>query len=639
MQSEKLMQQFVHLRTHSEYSIKEGIQGIDSMVKQAADNKMPALALTDCSNLFATVKFYKACLAKRIKPIIGAEIILEVSYAANNDSGETQNNTELHKLVLLAQNYTGYLNLTKLISKAYLEQDNILGPVIKLSWLTESNCLASQGIIALSAGIDGIIGQSLVANNPQQAELLLKELSTIFANRFYIEVNRIGKNGEEKYINLVLKLAEQYDLPVVATNNVMFAEKQDFEAHEARVCIGSGHILADPNRPKEYTEEQYFKTSQEMHHLFADLPGVLENTLEIAKRCNVELTLNKHFLPDFPTPDNISIGDYLRSESIVGLENRKKVIFATKKFKSLEEEQSYRNILADRLDLELNVINNMGFPGYFLIVADFISWAKNNGVPVGPGRGSGAGSLVAYALGITDLNPLEYDLLFERFLNPERVSMPDFDIDFCMEGRDRVIEYVANKYGRNAVSQIITFGTMAAKAVVRDVGRVLGHPYGFVDRIAKLIPFELGMTLDKALEQEQNFSNYYNQDNTVKELIDLALKLEGVVRNVGKHAGGVVISPGDLTNFTAIYCEENGGSLVSQFDKDDVEAIGLVKFDFLGLRTLTIINWAVEAVNAQLTRVNKPHINISFFFSPTNNLFFLIYSSNDFFFSFIHIIF
>ena len=604
------MQDFVHLRSHSEYSVKEGLQSIDAMVKQAAQYNMPALALTDCSNLYATVKFYKACLANRIKPIIGAEIILDIDLDIILPETELSNNLKINKLVLLAQNQNGYLNLTKLISRSYVEQDNLLGPIIKLSWLTENDGVLAQDLIVLSAGIDGSIGKLILNNNLDKAGHIVAFFKNLFTDRFYLEINRTSKKTEEKYINLILSLAYQYDLPVVATNNAMFAEIADFEAHEARVCINSGYTLADPNRPKDYTEEQYFKSTEEMYSLFHDLEGALVNTVEIAKRCNVQLTLDKNFLPDFPTPDNLSIGQFLREQSILGLKQREQIIFSTKKFNATEEENDYRKVLADRLDVELNVINNMGFPGYFLIVADFIAWAKSNGVPVGPGRGSGAGSLVAYALGITDLNPLEYDLLFERFLNPERVSMPDFDIDFCMEGRDRVIEYVANKYGRNAVSQIITFGTMAAKAVVRDVGRVLGHAYGFVDRIAKLIPFELGMTLDKALEQEPAFSNYYNEDNEVKELIDLAKKLEGVVRNVGKHAGGVVISPGDLTNFTAIYCEGKGGSLVSQFDKDDVEAIGLVKFDFLGLRTLTIINWAVQAINQHLSLQNKPHINI-----------------------------
>lgn len=599
------MTQFIHLRTHSEYSIQEGLLQIEAMVKQAVLYNMPALAITDCSNLFAIVKFYKSCLAHGIKPIIGSEIVIV---------DDIYNQNSLSKLILLAQNQTGYLNLTKLISKSYADRDSILGPVIKLSLLNSNNGLDNlDGLIALSAGIDGAIGQELLKNNnsnTDKAEEFIKFFAAAFPNRFYLEVNRIGKPNrvqEENYITLILSLADKYKLPVVATNNVMFMDNSDFEAHEARVCINSGYILADPNRPKNYTEQQFFKSTEQVAELFGQLPEVLLNTVEITKRCTVELTLDKNFLPDFPTPNNLSIGEYLMQQAMQGLSKREELILRTKDFKTPDDLAIYKQTLQERLSLEVTVINNMGFPGYFLIVADFIAWAKSNGVPVGPGRGSGAGSLVAYALGITDLNPLDYDLLFERFLNPERVSMPDFDIDFCMEGRDRVIEYVANKYGRNAVSQIITFGTMAAKAVVRDVGRVLGHPYGFVDRIAKLIPFELGMTLDLALEQEKQLLQYYTEDEQVKELIDLAKRLEGIVRNVGKHAGGVVISPGDLTNFTAIYCEEPlaaGGCLVSQFDKDDVEAIGLVKFDFLGLRTLTIINWAVQAIN-QINNLNK----------------------------------
>ncbi|MBP9722037.1 MAG: DNA polymerase III subunit alpha [Gammaproteobacteria bacterium] len=595
-----MIKAFIHLRTHSEYSIKEGLSSIDALVEQAVEYKMPALALTDCSNLFATVKFYKKCLSSGVKPIIGSEVL--VSY---------QNITA--KLLLFAQNKTGYLNLTKLISRSYSEREELVAPFIKTSWFVENNAASTQGLIAIGLGLDGHLGQILLNtanNNNLQAEDFINQFYNLFSDRFYLEITRIKKPHEEKYLNLILPLAVKYNIPLVATNNIMFVDKSDFEAHEARVCINSGHVLSDPNRPKDYTEEQYVKSSEELQEIFKDLPAAVINTYEIARRCTMELTLDQVFLPDFPTPNNISISQHLASQAQIGLVKREESIFRFKKFENPEAGLNYRKVLSERLATELAVINSMGFPGYFLIVADFIAWAKNNGVPVGPGRGSGAGSLVAFALGITDLNPLDYDLLFERFLNPERVSMPDFDIDFCMEGRDRVIDYVANKYGRNAVSQIITFGTMAAKAVIRDVGRVLGHSYGFVDRIAKLIPFEIGMTLDKALEQEPAFRNCYNEDEDIKELVELAKKLEGVARNVGKHAGGVVISPGDLTNFTAIYCEEKAGALVSQFDKDDVEAIGLVKFDFLGLRTLTIINWAVQTINEQLRAKNKPELNI-----------------------------
>ena len=582
---------FIHLRAHTEYSVVDGILRIKDTLKQAKKYKMPALAITDVCNLFGLVKFYKYALTTGIKPIIGAEVSI-------------LNDNKLHKLLLIAQNNTGYLNLTKLISKAYLERDHLLGPLINFDWMMNHDM--AEGLIALSCGLDGEVGQAFLLNDSESITNSIQRYKKVFGDRFYLEINRLGKPQEENFIKQCIILANQYNVPLVATNNICFLNKEDFDAHEARVCINNGYVLSDPNRPQKYTEEQYFKSPNEMLELFADIPSAIINTLEIAKRCTVKLTLEENFLPHFPTPDNLPIDKYLEQESFAGLDKRLDIILKNKNVIA----DDYIAILKDRLTIELDVINKMGFPGYFLIVADFISWAKNNGIPVGPGRGSGAGSLVAYVLGITDLNPLDYDLLFERFLNPERVSMPDFDVDFCMEGRDRVIEYVANKYGRNAVSQIITFGTLAAKAVVRDIGRVLGHPYGFVDRIAKMIPFEIGMTLDKALEQEPQLQNYYDEDENVKELINLAKKLEGITRNVGKHAGGVVISPGDLTNFTAIYCEEKQGSLVSQFDKDDVEAIGLVKFDFLGLRTLTIINWAVININKDLKKINIEPINI-----------------------------
>lgn len=591
---------FIHLRTHSEYSIVDGILKIKDMLHQARSFGMPAIALTDVNNFFGLVKFYTRALAAGIKPIIGAEITVSIKSESSAP--------KYYKLLLLAQNNTGYHNLTKLISRSYLERDAIKGPVIDFSWFEQDN--SSKGLIALSCGLDGEIADILINSGVKAAGQRAQLYKQLFTSGFYIDIQRLNIPGEQQYNQLALELANQYQIPLVATNNIRFLTQDDYEAHEARVCINQGYVLSDPNRPKGYSQEQYLKTSEQMHELFADIPSACKNTIEIAKKCNVTLTLGKNFLPDFPIPDNLSIADYLEQQSYQGLEKRLIYIFEEKKFNKQSEIDSYKQTLHQRLKIELDVINTMGFPGYFLIVADFISWAKQHGIPVGPGRGSGAGSLVAYALGITDLNPLDYDLLFERFLNPERVSMPDFDIDFCMEGRDRVIEYVAHKYGRNAVSQIITFGTMAAKAVVRDVGRVLGHSYGFVDSIAKMIPFEIGMTLDKALEQEPALVENYNSDDDVKELIDLAKKLEGITRNVGKHAGGVVISPGDLTNFTAIYCEERDGALVSQFDKDDVEAIGLVKFDFLGLRTLTIINWAVLDINKKRKINNLEPINI-----------------------------
>lgn len=614
---------FVHLRNHTEYSVSDSLIRIDKLIAKAVEYKMPALAITDLNNLYGLVKFYKKCLSNKIKPITGCEVDIL-------DDIEELNLNNTSRLVLLTQNQVGYKNLIKLISKSYLNRVNISNNkvLIKKSWLFDSSSEnLSEGLIVLSAGLDGDIANLLLNNNIDNNKVknILNNYLKVFNNRFYLEINRTNNEFnniaslEEQYINLILPIAEELGIPVVATNKTVFLDKSDFEAHEARVCINQGDILSNPNRPKLYSSEQYFKSSDEIIQLFADIPSAIENTIEISKRCTVELELGKTYLPDFPTEDNLSVEQYLEKLSQEGLNKRLEIILAEKfsdktnndpnNNQNSNKKSEYIKKLNTRLQIELDVINKMGFPGYFLIVADFIDWAKNNGVPVGPGRGSGAGSLVAYALGITNLNPLDYDLLFERFLNPERVSMPDFDIDFCMDGRDRVIEYVANKYGKDAVSQIITFGTMAAKAVVRDVGRVLNHSYGYVDKIAKLIPFEIGMTLDKALEQEPQLANLYEEEDEVKEIIDLAKKLEGITRNVGKHAGGVVIAPGALTNFTAIYCEGSGSGIVSQFDKDDIETIGLVKFDFLGLRTLTIINWALQAINSNQYYLSQENFN------------------------------
>jgi len=584
---------FVHLHLHSEYSLVDGLIRIKPLAKAVAEQRMPAVAVTDQGNLFAMVKFYRAAMAAGVKPIIGADLWVH----------NPQNPNQPTRLVLLCKDNEGYRNLTHLVSKTYLEGQHRGIPMLDKGWLAGY----SNGLIALSGGRSGDIGQALLAANTDEAERLLAEWQAWFPNCFYLELQRTGRDGEEAYIHAAVDLAIRRDIPVVATNDVHFQRQGDFDAHEVRVCIHDGRTIDDPRRPKLYSEQQYLRSPEEMQALFADLPEAITNTVEITKRCNLELTLGKNYLPDYPVPPGMTIADYLAAESRRGLEVRLKTILDPTASDYAAQRQEYQ----DRLELELKVINNMGFPGYFLIVADFIKWAKENGVPVGPGRGSGAGSLVAYALTITDLDPIEYDLLFERFLNPERVSMPDFDVDFCMEGRDRVIDYVAERYGRDKVSQIITYGSMAAKAVIRDVGRVLGHPYGFVDRIAKLIPFEIGITLEKALEQEEVLKELYEQDEEVQALIDMARSLEGLSRNAGKHAGGVVIAPSKLTDFTPLYCEQGGQSLVTQFDKDDVEAIGLVKFDFLGLRTLTIINWAVHAINSQRTAHGEAAIDIS----------------------------
>jgi len=589
-----MVKPFVHLHLHTEFSVVDGIVRISDLVKKSAALGMPAVAVTDHINLFGLVKFYKAALAAGIKPIMGAEIWLE----------NPQDDQHPTCLVLLCQNDQGYQYLTQLLSLAYFEGQTLDKPLIKREWL-ETRC---EGLIALSGALMGDIGRALLVDEKKEAVRLLQTWQQLFPDRFYLELQRTGCAEEEHYIHQVLELAHQYNIPVVATNDVRFLASDDYEAHEARVCIGEGNLLNDPRRPRRYSDQQYLRSSEEMAALFSEIPEALENTLEIAKRCNLTLTLGENYLPNFPVPKEFkTIEDYLENEVCAGLETRLNQLYDVNHPDFTEQRKPYD----ERLNMELNIIKQMGFAGYFLIVADFIQWAKENGVPVGPGRGSGAGSLVAYALKITDLDPLRFNLLFERFLNPERISMPDFDVDFCMEGRDRVIDYVAQKYGRKSVSQIITYGTMAARAVVRDVGRVLGHGYGFVDKIAKLIPFEIGMTLDRALEVEEALADRYKNDDEIQNLIDLARKLEGVTRNVGKHAGGVVISPSLLTDFTPLYCEPDGTNLVTQFDKDDVEAIGLVKFDFLGLRTLTIINWAVQAVNRGRTLHNEPLLDIS----------------------------
>ena len=568
---------FVHLHVHSEFSLLDSVLRVKPLVDAVRAADMPAMALTERCNLFSLVKFFRAALGAGVKPVIGAEIGLAEEEGCAAAS-----------LVLLCQNVEGYRSLARLLSRAYREGQARGEPLVRREWVEAE----SEHLIALSAGLAGDVGQALAAGNRGRARAFAEHWRTHFPDRYYLELTRTGRPGEESHVAAAVELAAELDLPVVATNDVRFLSADDFEAHEARVCIQEGRTLADPRREHRYSAEQYLRTPAEMAELFRDLPEALANSVEIARRCSVDLELGKNYLPDFPVPDGVTLEQWLGEEAGRGLEKRLQAIRA--------RPGSPQPVVADydaRLQRELGVINPMGFAGYFLIVADFIRWARENGVPVGPGRGSGAGSLVAYSLGITDLDPIEFDLLFERFLNPERVSLPDFDIDFCMDGRDRVIEYVSQRYGADRVSQIITFGTMAAKAVVRDVGRVLGHPYSFVDLLAKLIPFEIGITLDKALAQEEALRERYEQEEEVRLLIDLARKLEGLARNAGKHAGGVVIAPSDLTDFTALYCEQPGASPVTQLDKDDVEAVGLVKFDFLGLRTLTIIDRALVHIN------------------------------------------
>jgi len=572
---------FIHLHLHTEYSLVDGVVRIKPLMQRVAEMGMPAVALTDQSNMFAMVKFYRAALAQGIKPIFGVDVLLR----------DPEERSSYSRSVLLCQSIAGYHNLTELISRSYHDGQQGGHATLEKDWLAEH----SEDLIVLSGGVHGALGQQLLSQNEAQVQIELDYWQKYFPDRFYLELQRTGREHENAYIEAAVELAIRENLPVVASNDVRFIHADDFEAHEARVCIHDGRTLSDTRRPRLYSDMQYLRSPEEMAEVFSDLPEALENTVEIAKRCSVVLQLDQPELPDFPIPEGMSEEEFFAAESQQGLEQRLKVLVPADTPDYKEKIQPYQ----ERLDIELGVITQMGFPGYFLIVADFIKWAKENDIPVGPGRGSGAGSLVAYALGITDLDPLEYELLFERFLNPERVSMPDFDIDFCMEKRDRVIDYVARTYGREKVSQIITYGSMAAKAVVRDVGRILGQPYGFVDRIAKLIPFEIGITLDKALEQEEALQQAYDSEEDAQAILDLARKLEGLSRNAGKHAGGVVIARTKLTDYTPLYCEPGGHNLVTQFDKDDVEAIGLVKFDFLGLRTLTIIDWAIKAVNAR----------------------------------------
>ena len=584
---------FIHLRLHTEYSLSDSLITIPGLMKKVTAFHMPAIAITDLSNMYATIKFYKAAMEAGIKPIIGVDIWIV----------ESEKSKQNYRLTLLCQNNEGYRNLLKLISRSYFEGQETGSPVVQKSWLATY----APGLIALS-GQDGDIGAALRSQDKNSAKACLHHWQSIFPSRFYLEISRVGKSQEENYIHMVLQLAESTSTPLVASNDVKFLQRSDFEAHEARVCIQQGSTLNDPRRTRCYTDQQYLRDQNEMQQLFADIPEALANTVQIAKRCNLNFTLGQNRLPHYQVPEGFTSESYLSKTANQGLEERLQKLFDAQ----TEIFSVQRRPYDLRLTHELEVINKMGFAGYFLIVADFIQWAKENNIPVGPGRGSGPGSLVAYTLKITDLDPLTHDLLFERFLNPERISMPDFDIDFCIDGRDQVIEYVMDKHGHDSVAQIITYGTMAAKAVVRDVGRVLGLSYGFVDKIAKLIPFELGITLDKAISQEPLLRERYEQEEDVKSLIDLARKLEGIVRNVGKHAGGIVIAPGKLTDFVPLYCEPNDGAhAITQYDKDDVEAVGLVKFDFLGLKTLTIIEHSLTVINKELAQQKQSAIDIS----------------------------
>ena len=576
--------QFVHLRLHSEYSIVDGLVRVDDVVKAAAKDGQAALAVTDLGNLFGMVKFYKAARGKGVKPIAGCDV-----WISNDDERDKPT-----RLLLLVKNHHGYLQLCDLLSKAWLTNLHRGRAEIRPEWLAQlRHEEGGNGLIALSGAQLGDIGIAIDNGNLAAAERCAQRWSEMFPGAFYLEIQRYQQANMDVQVRQTVALAARLQLPVVATHPIQFQSADEFVAHEARTCIAEGEILANARRVKRFNEHQNFKTQAEMAALFADLPGAVQNTIEIAKRCSLTLTLGKPQLPNFPTPDGMTIDDFLVAQTKLGLEARLKHLYPDEARREKE-----RPRYEARLKFENDTIIKMKFPGYFLIVADFIQWAKNNGVPVGPGRGSGAGSLVAYCLSITDLDPLEYNLLFERFLNPERVSMPDFDIDFCQEGRDRVIQYVKDRYGKEAVSQIATFGTMAAKGAVRDVGRVLDLGYNFCDGISKLIPFKPGklVTLADAIEEEPLLKERLENEEEVKQLMGLAQQVEGIARNIGMHAGGVLIAPGKLTDFCPLYTQGGDAGVVSQYDKDDVEAVGLVKFDFLGLTTLTILDRAVRYI-------------------------------------------
>tara|TARA_B110000003_G_scaffold48806_2_gene47443 strand:+ start:10244 stop:13705 length:3462 start_codon:yes stop_codon:yes gene_type:complete len=587
---------YIHLRCHSEFSITDGIVKIADYIEYAAARNMPAIALTDLSNLFGAVKFFKKSVDKGVKPIIGCDLWLE---------NESKRNAP-YRILTLCQTEEGYENLSKLLSKAYLENQYRERAEVKKSWLLNE---FNRGLIILSGATYGDVGQLILQEKLDHAQEELIQWKNSFGDRFYIELQRNGdgefRERQELYIKQALHFASDYKIPVVATHPIQFMREDDFRAHESKSCIAEGYVLGDRRRPKLFTSDQYFKDEAMMSELFSDIPSALKNSVSIAYRCNFSFKLGKNYLPNFPIPKNITIDDYLLKEAQNGLKKRLEVLFLDK---PMHEQKKIQ--YEERLNFEVGVINQMGYAGYFLIVADFINWSRENKIPVGPGRGSGAGSVVAYSLGITDLDPLEYNLLFERFLNPDRVSMPDFDIDFCMEGRDKVIGYVKQKYGANSVSQIATFGTMAARAAIGDVGRVLQLSFPFVQEIAKLIPNELGITLQAAIDQEPRIKERIDKEEEVKELFDLAMRLEGLVRNVSMHAGGVLIAPTEISAFSPIYCQPDGEGVISQFDKYDVESVGLVKFDFLGLRTLTIIDMALKNANHILKEDNLTLINL-----------------------------
>ncbi|QJC37334.1 DNA polymerase III subunit alpha [Enterobacteriaceae endosymbiont of Donacia thalassina] len=586
---------FIHLHVRSDYSIKDGLAKIKQILKKSLLLDMPAIAITDFNNIFSLIKFYKLANKLGLKAIIGVDLKIK--------NFENINSNKYSMLTILAMNNIGLQNIKLLIFYAYKSgYNNDLGPTITYKLLKKYN----EGLIILSGGLEGEIGKNFLKKNFFLVNKIIKFFKNYFYNCFYFEITRINCNYEENYINYILNLSNYFNIPIVATNNVRFLNKKDFYPHEIRVAINKGYNLNKSYKKSNYSKEQFLKNTEEMCFLFRDIPEALQNSVEIAKRCNVFLSFGQYFLPKFYIKKNITPEKYIIKKSYIGLEKKLKKLYPELNLFKIK-----KNIYKKRLNHELNIINKMGFPSYFLIVMEFVQWAKDHNIPVGPARGSGAGSLVSYVLGITNLDPIKFDLIFERFLNTERISLPDFDIDFCMEKRDLVINHVKKIYGKESVFQIITFGTMTAKSVIRDVGRVLGYPYDFINRISKLIPFDLGINLKKAFMNNKKLSNLYQSDTNIRELVHTSLKLEGTIKNVGKHAGGVVISPEDIIKYTTIYCDYNGENIVTQFDKNDIEDIGLVKFDFLGLRTLTVINHALNMINKKLIKNNKKLVNIN----------------------------
>ena len=578
------MEKFTHLNLHTEYSIHDGLIRISELAEKAEELNFESIAISDLSNLFGYIKFYKALRKKGIKPICGSDMTL---------SGQ---NTEPGNIQFIAKNSEGYKNLIRLISIANTEGKSKGDPIIDIHSLEKF----SSNLIAISGGLDSQIGKSIVSGKDDIASKQIKYLREIYKDNFFLQISRTGRNQEELCNQGLIAIAHELSVPIVATNQVRFLNKDDFEAHETRVCIQSGYVLGDQRRARDFQESQFFKSSEEMNEIFKDIPEALSNAYELSKKCNLDIKTDIYVLPDFKTPTGLPEAEYLKEATELGI---------IKKL-GLSSSDDLKQIYKDRLDFELSVILEMGYEGYFLIVADFVNWAKNNAVPVGPGRGSGAGSLIAFALGITGLDPIKYDLLFERFLNPERISNPDFDIDFCRDGREKVIDYVTNKYGKNAVAQICTFGTMAARAVIRDVARAQGKSYGLADRLAKMVPFKPDMTLELALVENSDLKQALKIDDDAAEIFEMAKKLEGIIRNVGKHAAGVVMAPSEINDFSPLYLDESSQTLATQFDMKDIEAVGLQKFDFLGLKTLTVINKAIQSINASRKEIDLEPIDI-----------------------------